>query len=101
MKPVFKLSNYTSDIYVMYCDTEEKANDFLKFLDKNGMKWRSGKSYTGHNKFNSRTQICYCFNDGSYASLNWAIFNGYIILEYDDFYWDNEKLCKFMNKVTK
>ena len=41
---------YNKDI-VIHCDNEEKSNDLLEYLDKQGIKWASGSKLTEKNYY--------------------------------------------------
>ena len=83
----------------MHCNTEEKASDFLKFLDKNGMKWCDGDSYNAGNFWDiHRENTCYNFNEGVYVNYESCLRDNVKILEFDDFIYEKEKPCKFMKR---
>ena len=83
----------------MHCNTREKASDFLKFLDKNGMKWCDGDSYNACNYWCVHEEnTCYNFNEGMYADYKSCLRDNIKILEFDDFIYEEEKPCKFMKR---
>ena len=87
---IFDIENYKG-AYVMHCDTEEKANTFLKYLDSAGETWKSGCSYINNARWGEfKADTCYAFNKGQYYDLNFYRLYGFEILEFDDFYWGEE-----------
>lgn len=88
IKPTFDIANYKGK-YVMHCDTVEKANCFLKYLNKLGLRWRSDVSYMKRNHWLTYgTQTCYSFNKGEFGSMKSYENKCYCILEFDDFQWN-------------
>ena len=66
----FELNKY-KDNFCMHCDTEEKAETFLKFLHKCGKNWLSGDSYLAYTKWKAyKENTCYEFNKGTYCGLD-------------------------------
>lgn len=87
-KPIFRLEDYRDGKCVMHCDTEEKAETFLRFLHRSGKNWRSGSSYLKSTHWGRyENEACYRFNEGTIGSLKFIKSEGYNILEFDDFYW--------------
>ena len=95
-KVPFKLNDYKGK-YVMRCDTEEKADEFCKFLHSKGRKWNSGKSYFDTNRWTSLREDVYYFNEGARSSKESAEEYNYIVLNFDDFSF---KIPKYKD-VTK
>lgn len=86
-KKKFRLEDYRGG-YAMHCDTEKKAETFLKFLHRSGKNWRSGSSYLKSTHWGGfENEACYRFNEGTIGRLEFAKSEGYDILEFDDFYW--------------
>lgn len=93
MKPRFYLEDYDGQRYAMHCNTEEKANAFLEFLDKHGRCWSGGTPYHFlNNNFGLyKSSTCYNFNMGTFGSEGYYIANHFTVLEYDDFSWDEHE----------
>lgn len=57
------LKEYKYSKTVIHCDTEEKANDLLKYLDEQGIIWRVGDRLTENNYWDDyEEQTCYNCN---------------------------------------
>ena len=73
----------------VWCDTEEKAEKFIKYIESIGLVWYGFSifGYTCYNKYKSGT--CYCLSDSGnsiqYQSYNYFKENGYKIIEFDKF----------------
>ncbi len=71
----------------IHCDTEEKANELCKALDKNGMSWLRGLGsdrYTDYNPwYIYQEKTCYS-NTGGYGYVNFYIEKGVKIYEFED-----------------
>jgi len=77
----FKLENYTGKV-VMHCDTEKKADVFLKFLDAKGKTWVNAYSYDNGTNFTVfKKNTYYYFNEGVYSGLRQFETTGYIALQ--------------------
>lgn len=86
----FDINNYKGK-YVMHCDTEEKANTFLFYLDSIGKRWDLGGSYLKDNYFSYyKEYTAYSFNKGQYCSVDYFRRTDYIVLEFDDFDWSDD-----------
>lgn len=88
----FLSSNGEDCNIAIHCDTEKKANKLLKFLDKKGFKWNSGKRLNEENYWSAYQNEIY------YNSVVTCEFKDFskIILEFDDI----EKYLKKKKKVT-
>ena len=83
MKFIFE--DYKGD-YVMWCKTEEEANDFCRVMHEAGKKWGSGDSYIEYPRFSDHLdETCYNFNTDSYSYLDWYKNRYYTILKWEDF----------------
>ena len=90
----FRLEDYPGD-YAMHCDTEEKANLFLKYLDSVGKSWHDNGSYLDENNWSRyHRNTCYLYNFGRYSPTYYYGANGYKILEFDDFIWEEKTMEK-------
>lgn len=90
-KPKFRLEDYLGN-YVMHCETWEKAKIFCGFLDNLGRRLNSGDLYTNKTYWTYYSEnIVYYFNDGLYGDKERAEEENYIVLEFDDFDW--EEVC--------
>lgn len=72
----------------VHCDTEEKANAFLKLLYEHGFKWRVHKELTDHNNYNVYlNETCYKCED-MYVLICGKVYfekGGYEIITFDEF----------------
>ena len=83
---------------VMHCDTESKAQVFLEHLSKVGKRWCNGESYLVTTQYGTYgPETVYYFNRGSYGSFYHAHRNGYEILSFDDFDWEEESFEQAMS----
>lgn len=81
----FRFEDYKGD-YVMWCKTEEEAEDFCRVMHESGRKWGSGNSYIEYSRFSDYLdRTCYNFNSGSFAYRNWYERYDFTILEWEDF----------------
>ena len=77
----FDWERFKNGKIAVHCDTEEKANDFLKECDKKGIKWISGKETVNLNNWDDEREdtIYCCFNRNSkleYAELSYIYRSG-------------------------
>lgn len=94
MKRKFNIDDFSNDTYVMHCNTEEKAEVFLKYLDSIGRKWRNGVSYLAVNEWDVYGDYTvYYFNIGMYGSCD-SVNPSPIILEFDAFDWSERQPLK-------
>ena len=79
---------YLGGDVAMRCQTFESARIFLDYLDYIGKRWRSGQSYNKNVRWDGyKENTCYLFNTGEFCDLDWCIYKGCQILEFDDFEW--------------
>ena len=89
-KPKFRLEDYTG-IYVMHCDTKEKAEIFCIHLHENGFNWCDGDWYTANTRYSyDKEKTCYEFGCGLHGNLDEYKELGFVILEFDDFDWEEK-----------
>lgn len=94
MKEKFRLEDYQGD-YAMHCDVDEKATIFCNFLHDNGKKWRNDVSYKNKTNWKEyKEDTCYVFNSGNYCRKGYFS-KSHVILEFDDFDWENEMINNF------
>lgn len=87
-KPKFRLEDYQEN-YIMHCDTEEKAKIFCDFLHDAGRIWDSGILYNQRTFWEVyKEKTVYCFDEGMFADVEYAIDFDYQVLEFDDFDWE-------------
>lgn len=91
----FNLDNYAHNSkYCMHCNTEEKANIFLSKLHSSNRRWIDGSPYINNigearSYFSDyRENTVYYFNEGTYCDIEHANRIESIILEFDDFDWE-------------
>lgn len=90
-KKIFNIEDYASEKVVMHCDTEEKAKVFCNYLDKLRKYWQSGDRYSKYTFWEHyTTNTCYNFVRGTHSDLSNFQMKGYMILEFDDFIFDDE-----------
>ena len=100
-KVPFKLEYYKGE-YVMACDTEEKAEEFCKFLHSKGRKWLDDEDYLDSAHWqDNREKTVYGFNEGWYANNNYAKNENYTILKFDDYTFDIPKYTDNPKDVKK
>lgn len=86
---IFDLDEYSSNKYVMHCNTWEKAIIFTKYLHDHGMTWRGGASYIANDNWEHYGKdTCYRFNSGLTADYEYYRLTGARILEFDHFDWN-------------
>lgn len=70
----------------MHCKTSEEAEDFCNEMHKAGLRWRDDVSYLETSCFDDyKKQTCYCFNNGTYNSTEYAEGKGHTILEWSEY----------------
>lgn len=77
------IARYVKFKLVVQCKTKELSDEFLKFADEFGFRWRSGHSYLDldyYDEFQDAT--CYYVLKGEYDHEQWYQTNGFEILEY-------------------
>ena len=93
MKRRFNIDDFSNDDYVMHCNTKEKAEVFLKYLDSIGRKWSNGVSYLAVNDWDVHgNDTVYHFNIDMYGSCDFI--NPSLILEFDAFDWSERQPLK-------
>lgn len=88
---IFNARDYrATDRVVMHCTTKEFAEIFTKYLESIGRRWNSGDKYSeyGTRFFEYGDETCYNFCLGTFSGLDYYQREGYIILEFEDFYWE-------------
>lgn len=91
----FNLNDYKGD-YAMHCKTKEEAESFCRFLYQNGREWCNGDSYLeGDSWDNYERETVYCFNEGTYCSIEYARRMNYGVLEWSDFMENEETVSDF------
>lgn len=70
---------------IIHCDEKWKAEELLKWADKQGYVWRDGDSFLQENNWgNYKKNTCYDFNVGYYCDLSFYENNGYKILKFEE-----------------
>lgn len=70
----------------IHCDTEEKANDFLKECHNKGITWNGGSNLLDHNNWDMyKENTCYDHNDNGlcYCDLYFTIIEDYKTIEWE------------------
>lgn len=99
-KKIFNIEDYIGEKVAMHCDTEEKAKVFCNYLDKLGKFWRSGYRYSEYTLWEHYgTNTCYNFVRGTHFDLSYFQRSDYMILEFDDFIFDDENNSETHNIV--
>ncbi|NFH48127.1 hypothetical protein FC976_13075 [Clostridium sporogenes] len=83
----FDWEGFKNNKFVVLCDTEEKAKDFLKECDKRGLSWSDGKSAENYIYYKDY-DTCYTYNFNNcehlqYSSKSFYLDNGYKIIEWE------------------
>lgn len=90
--PKFELDKYKGN-FAMHCYTEEQARIFFKFLNNHGREWCTGEPYDPNGNLcweYNENNTCYYFNEGVFGNIYpLEETNDYIILEFNDFDWDD------------
>lgn len=78
------LKEFRKSNIVIHCDTEEKANDLLKYLNSKGIEWCSGEKLKYNNYFWYKELTCYRLNHTglSYSDIDWYKSNYHDIVEW-------------------
>lgn len=85
----FNIEQYRNGKYAMHCGDESSAAIFAEFLHNQGLKWRSGSSYKGNTNYDGYGHsTTYNFNEGTVGGISWYHENGFEVLEFSDFDWD-------------
>lgn len=82
----FNWEEFKNGKIAVHCDTEEKANSFLKECDENNISWVTGLRATDHNNFDTyNDKICYsCRSNGlTYASREFYRKEGMKIIKWE------------------
>lgn len=87
-KPEFDIYKYQG-LQVMFCETQKEADIFCNYLHDIGKRWNSRTPYCQKTNFGHYDKTCYNFNYNSYGALEYYEKNGYTILRFSDFSWDN------------
>lgn len=95
----FNIDDYKGK-YVMHCKTKEEAEDFCRYLDSIGRKWKYGISYIRKTFWNNwESETAYDFNSADFGRVIDYKNNGYKILEWSDFMNDTKTKKKRIDKV--
>jgi hypothetical protein len=83
------LKKFKNNDLAVNCEAVDEANDFLKFLDKNGITWIRGESLIKNNYYNSYyTKMCYDYNNNEkglmYGGYDFYDTKGYEIIKFSD-----------------
>lgn len=93
----FHIDDYKGK-YAMHCGTKEEAEDFCRYLDSIGQKWKYGISYIRKTFWNDwESETAYDFNSADFGRVSDYKNNGYKILEWSKFMNDtkgNERIDK-------
>ena len=85
----FNLEDYKGN-YAMHCDTKEKSIVFCEFLHEAEYRWCNDEVYKGNPKWKRyKEETAYFFNSGTFSSVDYAKKDGYAVLEFDDFSWND------------
>ena len=91
IKERFDIKNYKG-AYVMNCDTKEKADVFIKYLNSvDDNLWRVNLCIPDITFWwVNGEKTCYDFNKGTFGTTRQFEEKNYKTLEFDDFYWGEE-----------
>lgn len=82
----FNFADWKNKKVAMHCKTEQEAKDFCKTMHEAGMEWCNGESYKDcSNYYRYKENSIYYFNLGGYGFIDYAIDEGYTILEWSDY----------------
>lgn len=75
--------------FAVHCRTEKEAKTFCRYLDSLGRRWRNGSSYLTETNWDyCKENTCYAFNEGCFDDINCFDKDGYKIIEFSNFEWD-------------
>ena len=95
----FNIDDYKGK-YAMHCKTKEEAEDFCRYLDSIGQKWKYGVSYIRKTFWNNwESETAYDFNSADFGRVSDYKNNGYKILEWSNFMNDTKKKKERIDKV--
>lgn len=83
---MFDWEEFKNGEIAVHCDTEEKADDFLKECEKRNIKWIGGDNATHHNHYSVNFGLtCYCGKKGvlSYSDKVYFIQKGTTIVKWE------------------
>ena len=87
----FDISQYAGQNCAMHCPNREDAEIFLSHLQNLGRTCCDGQGYDKRLNFGRyKHRTGYAFNEGRYGTIEWCIDNNYIVLEFEDFEWDDD-----------
>lgn len=87
----------TDEEIVVHCKTNNEAEAFCNLMDKHGLKWSSGESYTEKTRWKiHKTETCYS-SEGCYSDKLWYEYAGYKILEFSDYDFTGESEKVLLN----
>ncbi|WP_061306748.1 hypothetical protein [Clostridium botulinum] len=83
----FNWDDFKNNKFVVLCDTEEKAKDFLKECDKRGISWCDSRAIEKIRYYKDNdTCYSYNFNDNNhlqYSRKSFYLDNGYKVIEWE------------------
>lgn len=82
----FNWEEFKNGEIAVHCDTEEKADDFLKECEKRNIKWIGGDNATHHNHYSVNFGLtCYCGKKGvlTYSDKVYFIQEGTTIVKWE------------------
>lgn len=84
VEQLFDWDEFKSSKIAVHCDTEEKANAFLKECEGHGLRWGDGAATRENNWKDYSTETCYCCykNILAYTRKKYFAENDYTIIEY-------------------
>lgn len=94
------LEKYKNESIVIHCDTEEKANDLLKYLDEQGIKWSSGLKLAENNYYCIHKEFT-CYNYEEFGCLSFSSTDWYIGAEYNIVEWEIVDENQQRNNIQK
>lgn len=83
---MFDWDRFKNGEIAVHCDTEEKADDFLKECEKRNIKWIGGDNATHHNHYSVNFGLtCYCGKKGvlTYSDKVYFIQKGTTIVKWE------------------
>lgn len=82
----FNFADWKDKKVAMHCKTEQEAKDFCKTMHEAGMEWCNGESYKDCLEYyRYKENSVYYFNLGGYGFIDYAIDDGYTLLEWSDY----------------
>ncbi len=89
---MFNWDEFRNEKVTVWCDTEEKAREFIKECHKRGMKWHSSSSENETRWKELKNDTCYCFSFFNDSHLGFSSKAFYEVRGCKIIKWESEKM---------